>query len=158
MEPNEWGLIHVHKSSIWLSCYALVLWYFVVFMQWKYQTAFIEVFSDNYVLLWMKVVPHMWYGFLKKAYHMYQPGIPHGHVKWSCNHMVCICIPHYVYHMLYQTWHKQYDRFNMIHISPGMSHFVWHIQDPFTLTASMTLLVWHIQKHYHIAWASLYLT
>ncbi len=75
---------------------ARVLWYFCYFPCVKYiKRAFPEGFSVNYVLLWIKVVPTMWYVFFKKAYHIVKM-----HTTWSCKVVMWPCSV-YVHAMLH---------------------------------------------------------
>ncbi len=61
------------------------------------KTAFIKEFSVNSILLWMKVVPTMWYAFFEKVYHM---------VKKAYHKVMCYA---YVYQLLntiyYSMWY-----------------------------------------------------
>ncbi len=57
--------------------------------------------------------------FFKKAYKMVK-GLPDGHMTWLCDHMVCLCILHNSYNILYhavsyQRWH------NGLHATPLLS-------------------------------------
>ncbi len=59
------------------------------------KTSFIEEFNVNYILLWMKIVQTMWYTFFQKGIAHGKNVTWHGHVTWTCGHLVCLCMQHF---------------------------------------------------------------
>ncbi len=102
-----------------LSFYAIVLWYVVVFHALDYQDSFYK--SVNYVLLWMKVVPTMWYAFLYSKRHTICSKRHTPMVMWPCGYAYAYRIVHTIcYNMWYTTNHDSATyHYLFLHVNPS---------------------------------------